>query len=120
MNLTAEEEEIADFSSDEFADATPMVEWALVGKVLSLTSVHVNTVPAVMRPAWGNPFGLKLRSIGEKKDNLFVVEFGSQEDMARVLAGSLWMVGKHAVLLQLYDERLSAVEILFETLEIWV
>lgn len=66
LNLTAAEGEVADFSDDE-EDADQMdVEWALAGKVLSPTALHVNTIRAAMKPAWGNPVGLKLRSIGEK------------------------------------------------------
>lgn len=72
-----------------------------------------------MRPAWGNPYGLKLRSIGEKRNNLFVAEFGCMVDMDRALSASPWMVGKYAVLLQKYDERLGASEIRFTHMEIW-
>ena len=96
------------------------VEWALVGKVLSPSPVHVNMVRLVMKPAWGNPVGLKFRAIGEKGDNLFVVEFGSGGDLERVLLGSPWMVGRYAVLPQKYDEKLSASEIAFDHLEVWV
>jgi len=77
-------------------------------------------VCAAMKPAWGNPCGLKLRTIGEKGDNLFVAELGSKMDMVRVLSGAPWMVGRHAVILQQYDERLSASEIVFDRMEIRV
>lgn len=91
-----------------------------MGKVLSPTTLHVNTVQAAMKPAWGNPFGLNICSIGVKEDNLFVAEFGGKDDMDQALSGSKWMVGKHAILLQPYDERLSpVVEIVFERIEIW-
>jgi hypothetical protein len=73
-----------------------------------------------MKPAWGNPVGLKIRAIGEKNDNMFVAEFGSNRDLDRVLQGSPWMVGKYAVLLQEYDERLTVQEIVFDRMEIWV
>jgi hypothetical protein len=39
---------------------------------------------------------------------MFVAKFGSGADLERVLAGSPWMVGWYAVLLQNYDEKLSA------------
>jgi hypothetical protein len=120
LNLTEGEGAIADFSDDEEdADLQPM-EWAVVGKVLSPSIVHVNTVRGAMKPAWGNPYGLKLRAIGERNANLFVAEFGSKVDMERILAGSPWMVGRHAVILKHYDEKLSASEITFDHMEIWV
>lgn len=110
LNLTEEEEAIADFSDDEEEEDLAHVEWAIVGKVLSPTAVHVNTVRAAMRPAWGNPYGLKFRVIGEKGANMFVAEFGSGANM--VLAGSPWMVGRYAIILKAYDEKLSASEII--------
>lgn len=119
LNLTEDEEAVVDFTDDEDEESLP-VEWAIVGKVLSPSSVHVNTVRSAMRPAWGNPFGLKFRAIGEKADNLFVAEFGSSVDMERALAGTPWMVGRYAVILQNYDEKLSASEIVFDRFEIWV
>jgi hypothetical protein len=59
LNLMEEEEAVADFTDDEGDKDLPSVEWALVGKELSPTPVHVNTIRLVMKPTWGNPFGLK-------------------------------------------------------------
>ena len=73
-----------------------------------------------MKPVWGNPVGLKVRSIGEKSDNLFVAEFGCKVDMDRVLAGSPWITGKHAIILKEYDEKLKPFEIRFDHMDIWV
>ena len=109
-----------EFSDAEEEDEPAPVEWALVGKVLSPAPVHVNTVRSAMKPAWGNPIGLKFRPIGEKGDNLFVAEFGCASDLEMVLSGSPWMVGRYAILLQNYDEKLSASEIAFDRLELWV
>jgi hypothetical protein len=44
-------------------------------------TVHANAVHGAMKPAWGNPRGLKIRSIGMKGENLFVAEFGFKQDM---------------------------------------
>lgn len=119
LQLTEDEGAIADFSDDEEIATPPLVEWAVIGKVLSPSTVHVNTVRAAMKPAWGNPYGLKFRAIGQKCDNMFVAELGSKAVMERVLAGAPWMVGRHAVILKEYDEKLSASEIVFDRMEIW-
>jgi hypothetical protein len=66
---------------------------SLIDKVLSPSALHINTIAGAMRPAWGNPFGLKLRSVGDKEENLFIAEFGCAEDKHRVLDGSPWMIG---------------------------
>ena len=79
LHLTTEEEE---------DNAGPTVEWALVGKVLSPSTVHSSAIQGVMKPAWGNPAGLKIRSIGMKGDNLFVAEFGFKQGIERALGGS--------------------------------
>jgi hypothetical protein len=67
----------------------------------------------------GNPHGLKIRTIGEKGDNLFVAEFAFEQDRDRVKGGSPWIFGKHALILQEYDERLRPSEIVFAQMEIW-
>lgn len=99
LNLMEDEGAVADFSDEEDGDEMLTVEWAIMGKVISPMAVHVNTVWAAMKPAWGNPPGLKFRAIGAKGDNLFVAEFSRQTDMERALAGAPWMVGRHAVVL---------------------
>jgi hypothetical protein len=120
LNLTADEGEVADFSDEEDPDVAAKAEWALLGKVLSPTTLHANTIRSAMTPAWGNPVGLKVRMIGEKGDNLFVVEFGSKVDLDRVLAGTPWITGKHAIILKEYDEKLKPSEICFDRMDIWV
>jgi len=100
LNLTEEEGEFVVFSDDEGDGEMAKVEWALLGKVLSPTALHVSTIAGAMKPAWGNPFGLKICSIGEKSANLFVAEFGCKEDKERILANSPRLVGKHAVIPQ--------------------
>lgn len=119
LNLTEDEEAIADFSDDEEDAMTPLVEWAVIGKVLSPSIIHVNTIRAAMKPAWGNPHGLKIRAFGEKGDNMFVAELGSKVEMERILSNAPWMVGRHAVILKEYDECLCASDIVFDRMEIW-
>lgn len=51
LNLTEEEEAVADFSDVEEEDEVAPVEWALVGKVLSPVPMHVNTVRSMMKLA---------------------------------------------------------------------
>jgi hypothetical protein len=85
--LTAEEEDVVEFSDDEDGGEASVVEWALVGKVLSPAIVHATMIYRAMKPAWGHPYGLKVRSIGEKEENLFVAEFGAQQDMEREFGG---------------------------------
>jgi hypothetical protein len=145
LNLTTEEEEVLAFSDGEEEDSPP-VERALLGKVLSPAAVHATAIHSAMKPAWGNPAGLKIRSIGLfhqglllafhyqrqrnykvpttrqrkgqhrklkirsiglKGDNLFVAQFKFKKDMERALNGSPWVVGKHVVLMQEYDECLK-------------
>lgn len=99
LNLTLDEEEVAAFSDEEEEDAATVVKWAVIGKVLSPSTLHITTTKNAMKPAWGNPFGLKFRSVGDKSENLFIAEFGSVDDKQRALDGSPWMVGRHAVVL---------------------
>uniref|UniRef100_A0A0D9XZ83 Uncharacterized protein n=1 Tax=Leersia perrieri TaxID=77586 RepID=A0A0D9XZ83_9ORYZ len=63
LNLTAEEGELAEFSDDEKDDGSMSTQWVLFGKVLSPSTLHVSTILGAMKPAWGNPYGLKIRSV---------------------------------------------------------
>ncbi|KAK3144968.1 hypothetical protein QOZ80_4AG0320500 [Eleusine coracana subsp. coracana] len=118
LHLMAKEGAVVDFSDDDVDGTESVTLWALVGKVLTPSELNINTIRSAMKLVWGNPYGLKIRSIGEKKDNLFLAEFGGKIDMERALAGSPWMVGRHAVVLEEYDENLSTSEIRFDTMEI--
>jgi hypothetical protein len=120
LNLTEEEEAVMDFSDEEDLEIAPAVEFALLGKVLSPSVVHINTVRAVMKAAWGSPIGLKIRQIGEKEANMFAAEFESGRDLDRIQSGTPWLIDKYAVLLKEYDERLHVSEIVFDEMEIWV
>lgn len=117
LNLTAEE--VVVFSDKEDDDGVCVVEWAIVSKVLLLATLHATTIHRTMKSAWGNPYGMKIRSIGEKEENLFVVEFGSKQDMEWALGGSPWFVGKHTLILQIYDESIKPSDIRFDRMEIW-
>lgn len=108
---------MAEFSDDEGAGEAAVVEWALLGKVISPSMLHVNTIRAAMTPAWGNPSEFKIRSIGDKGDNLFVAEFGSKGGLDRVLAETPWIAGKHAIILKEYDEKLKPSEIRFDRMD---
>lgn len=60
LHLTMEEEELTAFSNDEGVE-TMVHEHALIGKVLSPATLHVNTIKGAMKPVWGNPPGLEVR-----------------------------------------------------------
>ncbi|CAO2039933.1 unnamed protein product [Urochloa humidicola] len=119
LNLTQIEGEVAGLSDDE-EGGEGAVDYAVIGKVISPTTIHITTTDGAMRPAWGNPFGLRLRTVGERVENLFIAEFGCLEDKLRALNGSPWMVGKHAVILREYDETLKPSDVSFARMELWV
>jgi hypothetical protein len=92
-------------------------EWALAGKVLAPNVLHISTIKAALRAAWGNPKGLEVRSMGP---NQFMAEFATIADKSRVQEGSPWHVGRHAVLLNEFDPSLRPTEYCFEELDVWV
>jgi hypothetical protein len=89
---------------------------AIVGKVLNPNVLHINTISAALRPAWGNPKGLNFNPSGE---NLFVAEFGSKADRDRIMDGSPWVVGRHAVLMKNFDLDVHPQKVIFDRLAIW-
>lgn len=64
-NLTMDEGELAALSDDGDGEDAAVVKWAVIGKDLSPSTLHINSIRNAMRPAWGNPFGLKFRSVGD-------------------------------------------------------
>ncbi|KAL6660850.1 hypothetical protein ACP70R_000234 [Stipagrostis hirtigluma subsp. patula] len=116
LKLTAEESEALEVDDAALEDMATS-DRAIIGKVLSSSVLHIQTISAALRPAWGNPKGLEFKSVGE---NTFIAEFGSKQDLERVLDGSPWNVGKRAVLLQPFDPNLRPSEVVFEKMAIWV
>nr|XP_020159264.1 uncharacterized protein LOC109744541 [Aegilops tauschii subsp. strangulata] len=89
---------------------------AVVGKVLHRRVLHVNTIAEALRPAWGNSRGLSFSSAG---DNMFVARFEGKRDWDRIFEGGPWMVGKHAVVLQIFYESQMPSDLKFEMIQIW-
>jgi hypothetical protein len=116
LRLTSEESE-AFILDDEGDEHLGCPQWAIVGKVLAPNVLHISTIKAAIRSAWGNPKGLEMRSMGK---NLFMAEFATEGDKLRVTNGSPWTVGTHAVLITDFDPSLRATEYRFEKLCIWV
>jgi hypothetical protein len=85
--------------------------------VLASVGFLLNQKIGTKGPAWGNPRGLRIRPAG---DNVFVAVFTTCADRDRVLEGTPWMVGRHAVLLQPHDPRLRPSDVRFDSMTIWV
>ncbi|KAM0888385.1 hypothetical protein ACQ4PT_028381 [Festuca glaucescens] len=115
LNLTSKEADPLILDDEGDADL-PCPEWALIGKVLSPNILHVNTIRAVVRPAWGNPKGLMVRPMGP---NLFLAEFGSEADKSRVAKGGPWTLSRHAILLKDFDATVDPEDVVFNELPVW-
>jgi hypothetical protein len=115
LRLTAAETE-AVVLDDGVDDAHVHSPWALVGKVLAPNTLHISTIAAALRPAWGNPRGLLMNLAGE---NRFVAEFAAKADKDRVLDGPPWVVGKHAVLLKEFNIDLKPKDMVFNGMKVW-
>ncbi|KAE8800134.1 hypothetical protein D1007_24427 [Hordeum vulgare] len=79
LNLTTQESTafVLEEDDEKYPDCPT---WALVGKVLSPNTLHISTIKAVLKPAWGNPRGLECHPLGANK---FLAEFGSKADKDR-------------------------------------
>ncbi|KAM0877414.1 hypothetical protein ACQ4PT_035543 [Festuca glaucescens] len=107
-------------------EATPLViddhdegaqkKWLLAGMVLHRNVFHINTIISALRPAWGNPKGLLLRSVGENK---FIAKVATERDRSRVWEGSPWHVSKNAVILSEFEDCMKPSELRFDRLQLW-
>uniref|UniRef100_A0ACD5YCK1 Uncharacterized protein n=1 Tax=Avena sativa TaxID=4498 RepID=A0ACD5YCK1_AVESA len=116
LHLTATEA-AAVVLDDGAGDFKVHPKWALVGKVLSPSILHINTITSALRPAWGNPRGLVINPGG---DNVFVAEFATKADKDRVVDGPPWVVGKHGVLLREFDVDQRPKDMVFKCLKVWI
>ncbi|KAE8818599.1 hypothetical protein D1007_03743 [Hordeum vulgare] len=116
LNLTTQESTAFVLEEDD-EDYPGCPSWTLVGKVLAPNTLHVSTIKAALRPAWGNPRGLEFHPLGA---NRFLAEFGSKADKDRVSEGSPWTISKHCILLKEFDPALKPSEVCFDTLSLWV
>ncbi|KAK1618364.1 hypothetical protein QYE76_023881 [Lolium multiflorum] len=93
--------------------------WALAGRILvpNPKVIHIQTISAVLRPAWGNPKGLVFTDGGP---NLFIAELASEKDRDRIWEKSPWTVNKHAILLENYQNWRRPSELKFDRLLLWV
>ncbi|KAL6595040.1 hypothetical protein ACP70R_048143 [Stipagrostis hirtigluma subsp. patula] len=116
LKLTAEERDALTVD-DTALESLATSDRAIIGKVLSSSVLHIQTIMSALRPAWGNPRGLEAKSVG---DNMFIAEFGSKQDLDRVLDGSPWNVGKKAVLIQQFDPNMRPSDVVFNRLAVWI
>ncbi|KAM0902881.1 hypothetical protein ACQ4PT_019011 [Festuca glaucescens] len=93
--------------------------WAVAGLILVQKPkvIHIQTIAAALRPAWGNPKGLIFSEGGH---NMFIAEFASERDRERMWERSPWTVNKHAVLIENYQSCRRPSELRFERLLLWV
>ena len=113
--LDISEEEATPLVLDDRVDGGP-VKWLLAGKVLHRNHFPIQTITNALRPAWGNPWGLKFRSVGV---SMFVAEFENQSDRDRVWGGSPWHINKNVVVLAEFDDCMRPNEVKFDRLHIW-
>ena len=110
LNLTSEESDAVEVADDIEEDLATS-NCTIIGKVMSQGVLHIQTITSALKPAWGNPKGLRMRTVGD---------FGSKQDKNRVLDGSPWNIGKRAVLVQEFDASLRPSDIHFDHMSIWV
>ncbi|KAM0899778.1 hypothetical protein ACQ4PT_021067 [Festuca glaucescens] len=115
LRLTAAESEAVVLEDEDDLELIDL-DRAFVGKVLAPNALHIQTITSAMRPAWGNPKGLVFNPAGV---NLFIAKFGSKADRDRVIEGSPWKVGKHAVLMKKYDTEVRPQQVVFDRMAIW-
>ncbi|KAE8804200.1 hypothetical protein D1007_19771 [Hordeum vulgare] len=114
MNLADRESVKLVVDDEEEMQGGPIL--GVVGKVLNRRVLHVNTIEEALRPTWGNMRGLSFSPGG---DNLFLASFEGKRERDRILEGGSWMVGKHAVVLEIFDARARPSDLKFEMMQIW-
>ncbi|XP_051222213.1 uncharacterized protein [Lolium perenne] len=90
---------------------------AVVGKILSPTKFHIQTIISTLRPQWGNPKGLEFKEMG---DNVLMATLEREQDRKRIWEGAPWMINNHAVVLDDFVSSMRPSEVRFSRIPIWI
>ncbi|KAM0877155.1 hypothetical protein ACQ4PT_035662 [Festuca glaucescens] len=101
-------EDLEDEESDQIA---------VVGKILSPTKFHIQTIISALRPQWGNPKGLEFKAMG---DNVFMATLEREQDRKRIWEGAPWLINNHAVVLDDFVSSMRPSEVRFSRIPIWI
>ena len=96
LKITAEEDDIVVFDDVTDGNINPSIELSIVGRVMTERPFNFDAFKRTMNQIWTISKGALFRRI---ENGLFVVQFATARDRAKVLDGRPWTFDQHLVML---------------------
>lgn len=96
LKITADEDDIVVLDNVTNENVNPSIDLSIVGKVITERPFNFNAFKRTMNQIWTMSKGALFRKI---ENGLFVVQFATARDRAKVLDGRPWTFDQHLVML---------------------
>ncbi|XP_059436194.1 uncharacterized protein LOC132169129 [Corylus avellana] len=117
FTLTEDEELELEIPGEKFQELASRGKACIVGKLLTDRLVSKEIVKESLSRWWKLVGGLSFKVLG---DNLFLIDFTSNEDKERVLAGTPWVFEGSLFLIEDFDGTFTPSEFTFDHAAFWV
>ena len=118
LKITEEEDEVVNLTElGTDISASPSMELALVGKVMTRRSYNFDAFKKTMNQIWSITKDALFRPI---EHGLFVVQFATARDRTKVLAGRPWTFDQNLVAMHEIDGGLQPSEVVIDSCPFWV
>ena len=117
LTFTEEEDTGIELDSRSTSVARKVGKYCAVMKILSQRSINVDALRKNLRMLWKPNKGVQISEIEEE---LFLVEFGDENDKKKVLDMCPWSYEKQVILIQEYIGELTPKEIEVKWAPFWV
>uniref|UniRef100_A0A7N2LGZ3 DUF4283 domain-containing protein n=1 Tax=Quercus lobata TaxID=97700 RepID=A0A7N2LGZ3_QUELO len=117
MKLTTEEEEVITVPDEGRKDEIESCNLSLIGKFLTCKPFNKRAAQNTLRKAWGLDDRVQILEVGA---SLFQFKFQTEFDLDRVLSGGPWTFDNQALLLCKWQKGMTASNVKFDSLSLWV
>ena len=117
MKLTTKEEEVIEVSDEGRQEEIESYSQTLLGKFLMCRPFNKKVATNTLKKAWGLEGGVQIMEVGS---NLFQFKFQIEFEMERVFRGGPWTFDNQALMLCRWQKGMTARNVKFESIPLWV
>lgn len=117
LKITVEEGSVVDLGGLDVNPTASSTNLALVGKVLTIRNYNFEALKRTLNQIWTLSKEARFRRI---ENSLFVIQFATAKDKAKVMAGRPWTFDNHLVLLEEIEGSVQPSEISLYRCPFWL